>query len=111
MAKTIMVVLIAAHFFSACFAQNSKPAIGTDADIKEKLLTIKNAFPDLVKAFGSNGRTAYGITEYQPRLKIGKAIIDLSQNALGQKLEINFSNIYYSGTENDFLEIFTAIER
>ena len=83
-------------------AQSGKPMIGSDSGIKEKLVMIKNAFPDLVKAFGKNGQTSYGITDYQTDLKIGKSMIFLSKSALEQKLKIEFSNIYYSGTEDDF---------
>lgn len=90
-------------------AQSSNPMIGSDADIKEKLVLIKNALPDLVKAFGKDGQTSYGITDYGTSLEIGKSMISLSKSALEQKMKIEFSDIYYKGTKDDFWKFWQEV--
>lgn len=86
----------------------SMPQIGSDADIKEKLTTIVNALPDLVKAFGANGQSSGDITQYQAQLSIGKAVITLQQYNVdqAQEMDIDFRRLNYAGTKDDFKKFF-----
>lgn len=107
--KYFITALFALTTFNNSFAQTTKPIIGSDADIKEKIFAIKSAFPNLVQTFGKNGNTSYGTTNYQTELKVGKGMIFLSKNSEKEELKIIFSNIYYGGTKDDFHKFYEQL--
>ena len=92
-------------------AQSGKPMIGSDSGIKEKLVMIKNAFPDLVKAFGKNGVSDGSFTKYQTDLAIGKAKVTLQQYNpdLSQEMDLDFDRFNYDGTKDDFKKFFDEL--
>ncbi|HVZ98380.1 MAG TPA: hypothetical protein VG847_15970 [Chitinophagaceae bacterium] len=93
------------------FAQQSKLQIGADADIVSKIAMIKNAFPDLIKAFGTNEQAESYVTNYQCNFIIGHAEVTLQKNnsTAVQTLEITFDHYHYLGTNANFKDFFQQL--
>ena len=94
------------------FAQvDARPLIGSDPDIKDKVIVIKDALPDLVKAFGKNGETSGGFTKFQTDFAIGKSTVSLTRYdpKMSQEMDIVFSHRDYAGTKDDFKNFFDQL--
>ncbi len=109
--KSIIPILVVILFCKISLAQSPKPMIGSDADVKEKLMMIKNSLPDIVKAFEKTAVVNGSFTKYQTDFAIGKAEITLQQyNAsLSQKMDIEFTRLNYGGTKDDFKKYFDKL--
>jgi hypothetical protein len=109
--KSIISILAVFLICKITIAQSGKPMIGSDADVKEKITMIKNALPDIIKAFGKNGVSDGTFTKYQADLTIGKAQITLQQYNpnLSQEMDIDFNRFNYDGTKDDFKKFFDEL--
>ncbi len=110
--KSIVSFLVVFLICKISIAQtNNRPMIGSDADIKEKLTMIKNAFPDIVKAFGKNAAADGAITNYETDFAIGKSKVTLQQfnTSLSQEMDIDFNRFNYDGTKDDFKNFFDEL--
>jgi len=89
--------------------QDNRPQIGSDStEITSKLITLKNALPDLIRTFGTSTTVSGSTTAYQCNLPIGKAAITLEKknSSAVQVMEISFDHRNYAGSRNDFRAFF-----
>jgi|GEM_PF-6836401 len=88
--------------------QNSRPQIGSDtAELTSKLITLKNALPDLIRKFGTDTQ-AGAAAAYKCNLDMGKAAITLKKKngSTLQVMEIDFDPHHYAGSRDDFRAFF-----
>ena len=86
--------------------QNSRPQIGSDsAEVTSKLITLKNALPDLITTLGTVTQAA---GTYQCNMGIGKAAVALERknSSTVQVMEISFDRQNYAGSRDDFRAFF-----
>jgi hypothetical protein len=89
-----------------CGAQG-RPQLTFDAMISAKLDTIHLAMNDLVKAFGTHPyRTSETRIKYQTDFRVGKAFVYLSEDASTQTMQIEFSKVYYEGSNAQFEQFY-----
>lgn len=88
----------------------SPPALVLDNALSARFDTVHVAMNNLVKAFGKNpNKTSEYRTKYQTDLKIGKAFVYLSEDKEHENLKVNFSSIYYSGTNEQFIRFYNDV--
>ena len=107
--RHIMLAFCTLFFVSPANAQ-TRPVISFDNIISAKLDTIKPGMNDLVKTFGKNSyKSGSYKTKYNTDFKVGKGMMFLSEDEYNQTMQLDFSSIYYDGTNDLFVKFYEDI--
>ncbi|MEK7226340.1 MAG: hypothetical protein AAB221_11780 [Bacteroidota bacterium] len=104
--KRITILFTCLLLSSFLFAQNN-PKIGTEKGVREKLIRIKNALPDIKKNL--TRKNEMWTDEYDVKFDMGNGIILFDEDDGEQSLNIRYTTSYFSGTAADFQNYYKTL--